>query len=262
MQHNPIGVMDSGVGGLTILAEIHRHLPNESTVYVGDSKNAPYGKRSPEEIRLLASKMIQFLVSNHAKLIVIACNTITVNGIDLLRQQFPQVPIVGTVPVIKKGDEVTKKKKIGLLVTEATARSTYNKHLIEQFASDDEVVTIGTNKLVPLIEAEKNSELPDVISTELLPFKEKGVDVIILGSTHFPILRSMIQDFMGEGVTILDSGGAIARQVQRILNNNQIISTQKSFSHSLFTTGEIKPFQQIAQRVLSTTTPVTQIVLK
>src|SRR6185503_18797212 len=112
----------------------------ESTVYIGDSLNAPYGKRSSEEIRLLASKLIRFLLSHNAKLIVIACNTITVNGIDMLRQQFPNIPIVGTVPVVKTAAETTKNKKIGLLVTEATAKSEYNKALTHKFASECEVI--------------------------------------------------------------------------------------------------------------------------
>lgn len=250
MHKQPIGVLDSGVGGLTVLAEIRKQLPYESTVYIGDSRNAPYGKRSPEEIRLLASKMIQFLLSRKAKLIVIACNTITVNGIDILRAQFPNIPIVGTVPVVKTAAETTKNKKIGLLVTEATAKSSYNKALIDTFASDCEVTIVGTNKLVPLIEAEKNKELPKVIASELRIFKEKGVDVVVLGSTHFPILRPFLQEFLGENVALLDSGGAVARQVGRILTNNKIRGTNTTSVHEVYTTGKTEPFAKVAEKVL------------
>src|SRR5581483_3028427 len=125
MDTRPIGVLDSGVGGLTVWKEIRSHLPHESTVYIGDSLNAPYGKRTPEDIRLLTAKLIQFLLQKNVKLIVIACNTITVNGIDIIRQQFPQIPIVGTVPVIKLAAAKTKNKKIGVLVTKATKKSSY-----------------------------------------------------------------------------------------------------------------------------------------
>ena len=262
MNTQPIGVLDSGVGGLTILAEIHKQLPHESTIYIGDSKNAPYGKRAPNEIRLLASKMIQFLLEGEVKLIVVACNTITVNGIEILREQFLQVPIVGTVPVIKKAAEVTKNKKIGLLVTEATAKSGYNQELIKRFASDEEVITIGTNKLVPLIESENHMLLPSVIAQELQPFKKNNVDVVILGSTHFPILRKQIENFMGEKVSVLDSGGAIARQVERILTHNNELNHTGRPTHSLYTTGNKKPFAQIAQRVLGSQNFIHQVMLQ
>lgn len=250
MNTQPIGVLDSGVGGLTVLSHIRGELPQESTIYIGDSKNAPYGKRSQEEIVTLASVMIQFLLDQQAKLIVVACNTITVNGIDMLRKQFPQVPLVGTVPVIKTAASVTKKKKIGVLVTEATARSEYNQQLIDIFAPDCEVVTIGTNKLVPLIEAEKNGLLPHVIATELISFKEKGVDVVVLGSTHFPILRPFLAEFLGPEVALLDSGGAVARQTKRILLNNDHLNNQTAVKHQLYTTGDIAPFTKVATQVL------------
>lgn len=262
MTTQPIGVLDSGVGGLTILSHIRKALPSESTIYIGDSKNAPYGKRSQEEIITLASKMVQFLLSRQVKLIVIACNTITVNGIDVLRKQFPQVPLIGTVPVVKTAASITRKKRIGILVTEATAKSSYNQHLIDTFASDCEVVTIGTNKLVPLIESEKNDLLPEVIATELAPFKESAVDVVVLGSTHFPILRPFLVDFLGSEVSLLDSGGAVARQTKRILTNNNALNHEGGVQHKLYTTGAKDPFSQIAQQVLGGEEAVQVVMLE
>ena len=250
MNIQPIGVLDSGVGGLTVLAEIHKQLPHESTVYIGDSKNAPYGKRTPENIRALAQELIKFLLKKDAKLIVIACNTITVNGIDALREAFPQIPIVGTVPVIKKAAAITKKKKIGLLVTQATAKSEYNQKLINEFAPDCEVIIVGTNKLVPLIENEQHRTLSNVLSKELMSFKDANVDVVILGSTHFPILREQIQDVLGKEVLVLDSGGAIARQVTRILTANNQLSLSHPSSHELYTTGSEQRFMKISHKLL------------
>lgn len=261
MQNQPIGVLDSGVGGLTVLAEIRRQLPHESTIYIGDSRNAPYGKRSPEEIRLLASKLIHFLLSQKAKMIVVACNTITVNGIDTLRQEFPQIPIIGTVPVVKKAAAETKKKKIGLLVTEATAKSAYNQELITKFASECAVTIIGTNKLVPLIESEKYHALPEVIAQELAPFKQNDVDVVVLGSTHFPILRQQIGEFLGKDVALLDSGGAVARQVGRILVANDTSAANTVAVHQVFTTGNVEPFEAIAGRVLESEMKVQQVLV-
>ena len=262
MDDRPIGVLDSGVGGLTIWKEILLQHPLESTVYIGDSKNAPYGKRTPEDIRSLASQMITFLLKKDAKLIVVACNTITVNGIDIIRSQFPNTPIVGTVPVVKMAAQVSKNKKIGVLVTGATANSQYNQLLIEKFAPDCEVVTIGTNALVPLIEAHKNKDLPTVIARELLPFIKKGVDTVVLGSTHFPILRQPIQDFLGERVHVLDSAGAVARQVGRILENNKIKTSPKKPTHAIFTTGKTAPFTQILKQIIGQSALAKQAVLQ
>ncbi len=245
MNNQPIGVLDSGVGGLTVWKEIIKELPNESTIYIGDSKNAPYGKKTPKEIRQLASKLISFLLKQNVKLIVIACNTITVNGIDKLRQEFPNVPIIGTVPVIKAAVNSTKNKKIGLLSTEATAKSKYNRDLIKKFASNLMVITVATNKLVPLIEANNKLELKKILSKELIPFRREGVDVVILGSTHFPIIRAEIQKILGREVTVLDSGPAISRQVKRVLKANDTLSSARKTKHILYTTGKRKQFKEV-----------------
>lgn len=263
MDTRPIGVLDSGVGGLTVLKEIMTELPQESVVYIGDSKNAPYGKRTPENIQELAGRLIQFLHKKDVKLIVVACNTITVNGIEKLRQAFPQTPIIGTVPVIKTAATLTRKKKIGVLATETTAKSSYNNRLIQEFAADCVVTTVGTNKLVPLIETENTKLLPSVVKAELQPFKKAGIDVLVLGCTHFPILREQIAKALGKEVLILDSGGAIARQVRRILTNNNELSASSKVQRILYTTGSQKPFAKIAKLILGKSAFVTeQVVLQ
>lgn len=262
MRKQPIGVMDSGVGGLTVLKEIIKELPHEATVYIGDSHNAPYGKRTSEDIQQLATKLIQFLLKKDAKIIVIACNTITVNGIEKLRIQFPEVPIVGTVPVVKSAARVTKNKKIGVLATETTAKSPYNKRLIHDFAADCEVVTIGTNNLVPLIETDNRRLLPGTVAKELARFKRKGVDVVVLGCTHFPILRPQIRHFLGKEVALLDSGGAVARQVRRVLMANNALSEKPHKSHVFFTTGVKDPFAFMVKRVLKKEFPARKVVIQ
>lgn len=261
MQNRPIGILDSGVGGLTILKEIIRELPQESTVYIGDSKNAPYGKLSKKDILKLTKRLIRFLLSQDVKLIVVACNTITVNGIEELRKQFPDIPIIGTVPVVKSAASKTQKKKIGILATETTAKSEYNNRLISEFAGDCEVVTIGTNKLVPIIETDNRKLLPTTIAKELKPFKTKGIDVLVLGCTHFPILREQFAQFLGDKVSILDSGGAIARQVRRILTANSHLNSSGKGKHNLFTTGQKVPFAKITKIVLGDDIPVREIKL-
>ena len=136
MSSDSIGVIDSGLGGLSIWRQIVKKLPKESTIYLADSKNCPYGSNSSEEIYQLSKKLVTFLVQKKVKLIVLACNTITVSCLDKLRKEFPKTPIIGTVPVIKTASEITKNNKIGVLSTARTARSKYQKKLIKTFAGE------------------------------------------------------------------------------------------------------------------------------
>ena len=246
MDNKPIGIFDSGVGGLSIYKEIVRELPLESTIYIADSKNIPYGTKTPKEIHKLARKLVQFLLKKNVKLIVVACNTITVSSLDKLRREFPQIPIVGTVPVIKTASKSSKDKKIGILSTVRTAESQYQKNLIKKFARGNKVLNIGTDKLVPLIESGRNVDL--VLKEELKPFINSQVDVLALGCTHFPLIKNKIQGILGSKVLILDSGPAIARQVRRVLTNNNILSSSKK-DYIFYTTGDNTSFNKIFKSI-------------
>lgn len=245
MNNRSIGILDSGIGGITIWKEVAKELPKESTIYIADSKNVPYGVKTPKEIHKLARKLVHFLLKRDVKLIVIACNTITVSCLDKLRREFPQVPIVGTVPVVKTASEKTRNKKIGILSTVGTAKSAYQKKLIEKFAKDLKVLNIGTDKLVPLIE--KGEDVDLVLPKVLKPFKE--VDVLALGCTHFPLVKNKIQKILGSNVLILDSGPAIARQVRRVLIHNDILSNSKRAKHYFYTTGDGKLYNIKTEKV-------------
>lgn len=213
--NQPLGILDSGVGGLTIWQEIVTQLPHESTLYIADSKNCPYGTKPSEQIYKLSKSLIDFLVKKRCKLIVIACNTITVTCLDRLRGDFPTIPLIGTVPVIKTAAEQTKNKKIGILSTVRTTESHYQKDLIEKFAEECEVSTVGTDTLVPLIEkGSSEEEIATVIERVLAPFKKINIDVLALGCSHFPVVKKLFQEILGKNVQILDSGGAIARQAE------------------------------------------------
>lgn len=250
--------MDSGVGGLTVWAEIVKKLPQESTIYIADSKNVPYGTKTAGEIHKLTRKLVQFLLKNNVKLIVVACNTITVTCLDELRKEFPQIPIVGTVPVVKTAGEKTKKGKIGILSTVRTAESKYQKNLIKKFAKDLEVLNIGTDKLVPLIEKGDHVKMIQIIlHKELKPFVDAKVDVLVLGCTHFPLIKNKIRKILGLKVLVLDSGPAIARQVRRILVHNRLLSNSKSAKHSFYTTGNIDSFNEILKKVLNNSMGLT-----
>lgn len=250
MNKRPIGVIDSGVGGLSILKEIIKKLPNESFIYLADSKNCPYGSKSSEEIYKLSKRLIKFLLSKKVKLIVIACNTITVAALDKLRKDFSQIPIIGTVPVVKTASKLTKNGRIGILSTNQTAGSIYQKNLIKKFTKDLKVLNLGTDKLVPLIEnGEKNKILVSkILKAELSPFVDFKIDVLVLGCSHFPFLKREMQKVIGNKIEILDSGGAIARQTKRVLLMENLFSEYNNFSRVLSTTGKIESFTKVLRK--------------
>ncbi len=252
MNNQPIGVLDSGVGGLSIWKEIVRELPLESTIYAADSRNCPYGAKSSQAIYHLAKRLVQFLVQQQVKLIVLACNTMTVSCLDKLREDFPQLPLIGTVPVVKTAAEKTKGGKIGILSTTKTAESKYQKQLLQTYAADCVVINIGTNKLVPFVEKGevRGQALEKVLRKELEVFKKEDIDVLALGCSHFPFLKDTMQQILGNDVQILDSGEAIARQVKRVLEKIDGLSNSKSTSQRLYTTGDEKQFEKTAQTLM------------
>lgn len=252
MNNHPIGVLDSGVGGLTVLASIMQELPNESFNYIGDSNNTPYGKKTEDEIYRLSKSLVDFLLQKNVKLIVIACNTITVSCLDRLRSDYPDIPIVGTVPVIKTAAAVSKNKRIGILSTTRTAQSDYQKHLIDEFANDCFVFNYGTDAVVPLIEQGKveSGEMANVLKEVLKQFSNEHIDSLALGCTHFPYLKKQIQEILGPDIQLLDSGGAIARQVKRVLEHNNTFTKQKERKIEILTTGNMEITKKLAQIIL------------
>jgi len=252
MNNQPIGILDSGVGGLSIWKEIVRELPGESTIYMADSINCPYGDKTSREIYILAKKLVQFLLDKKVKLIVLACNTITVFCIDKLRIDFPDIPIVGTVPAVKTAAEKTKNKKIGILSTESTAKSEYQKNLIRTFAKDCFVINKGDSELVPYIEKgdTKSEKVKKILRNIIEDFIAKDVDTITLGCSHFPFLKDEIKGIMEDRVKILDSGKAIARRVRRVLANNNNLSFANSPSYGFYTTGNSEEFEVVAKKLV------------
>lgn len=251
MSNAPIGIIDSGLGGLTIFKEIQKQLPNESLCYVGDTANCPYGPRAADEIYQLSFALIADLVEQGVKAIVIACNTISVNCIHRLRADFPSLPIVGTAPAIKTAASVSTNRRIGILSTVATANSPYQADLILQFAADCQVLNLGTNDLVPRIELGAfETELPGVLIDVLKPFQTADIDALVLGCSHFPILRAEMQMILGESVAILDSGAAIARQLGRVLDQNGISGAPDAIgSYEFITTAESLVLPQMLERL-------------
>lgn len=239
MNNNPVGIIDSGVGGLSIASILIKNLPSESFIYFADSANCPYGQKSKEEIYNLSKKMIDFLMQKKIKLLVIACNTITVTCIDKLRLDYPSLPIIGIVPVVKTAVKESKNKKIGIFSTKVTARSAYQKDLIEKFHNDCEVINLGSEDLVSAIESQNFSYVDSVLEKELLKFKKNNIDVLALGCSHFPLIKDKIQKQL-PNVLILDSGEAVFHQVKRIMEHNNLISNSTNPSYNFYTTGDTK----------------------
>jgi glutamate racemase len=243
-----IGIIDSGVGGLSISSKLIENLPNESFIYLADSKNCPYGERSSEEIYKLTKKMIEFLLKRDIKLLVIACNTITVTSIEKLRKDYPKLPIVGIVPVIKTAVEKTKNQKIGIFSTRVTAASKNQKDLIEKFAKDFQVINLGSSKLVKLIENLDFEAIDKVLVQELESFKTGNIDTLALGCSHFPLIKDKIQKVL-PSVLILDSSDAVVRQVTRILEANKILSKLKNPRYNFYTTGDIDVMEYFVKKL-------------
>lgn len=255
MIHKPIGIFDSGIGGLSVYQEIVKLLPDESTVYIGDSALAPYGKLSEDAIFERSKKLVAFLLKKNVKLIVVACNTITVSCIHKLRETYPETPIIGTVPVVKTAASTTKAKCFGILSTTRTADSAYQKKLIKEFADSHTVLNLGTDELVPLIEKGilEGEQIEAVLRKVLEPYKEANIDTLALGCTHFPFIKKEIQKLLGKDVQVLDSGAAIARHVKHILSERDALINGGDPERKFYTTGDTGVMDIVAKNVSGST---------
>ena len=219
----PIGVFDSGIGGLSVLKEIHQLLPHESLIYVGDSAHAPYGDRSANFVKQRSIAISDFLLDKGVKAIVIACNTATAESAELLRERF-DVPVIGLEPAIKPAAKLSKSGIIGVLATQRTISSERLLGLTERFAKDKKVLAQACPGLVEQVEAcELNDAKTDALLKKyILPLLSQGVDALILGCTHYPFLLPAIQKIVGEEIEILETGRPVAEQLKRVLEINQL----------------------------------------
>ncbi|WP_350285031.1 glutamate racemase [uncultured Croceitalea sp.] len=220
---NPIGIFDSGVGGTSIWKAIHQLLPNEQTIYLADSKNAPYGEKTKNEILELSIKNTEFLLNGNCKLIVVACNTATTNAIDFLRTSY-KVPFIGIEPAIKPAALQTKTKKVGVLATKGTLSSSLFHSTSRLYAEGIEVIEQEGQGLVELIEAGKvnSQEIKSLLQNYLQPMLKANVDCLVLGCTHYPYLIKTLRELLPDTVKIIDSGEAVARQTKAVLEKHGI----------------------------------------
>ncbi|MGE5041654.1 MAG: glutamate racemase [Candidatus Levyibacteriota bacterium] len=256
----PIGIFDSGVGGLSILSELKKILPYESFIYVADQAYVPYGSKTRAQIVKRSIKITDFLIQKEAKLIVVACNTATISSIQIIRKKF-STPIIGVVPVVKTAAERTKTKKIAVFATPATAKSKQLQKLIRDYAQNVMVCKNGSSGLEKFIEAGEihNPQITELLNKHLLPLKDGGVDVIALGCTHYPFLKQEMQKIVGDKIQILDSGGAVARHAKRILEHNETLSHAKEGKDWYYTTGEANAFSKTIQKLLGKTVEAVHV---
>ncbi len=213
-----IGVFDSGVGGLSVLRVLRQHLPHATLLYVADSGNAPYGEKSEAFITGRSRAIADFLLSQGAELLVVACNTATATSVQALRQHHPHLPIVGIEPGVKPAVAASVARKVGVLATPGTLSSGRFARLIEQHAGDALIVPQPCPGLAKAIESGQLDTplLRELIASFCVPLKQAGVDTVVLGCTHYPFVAPLIAQAMGPGVQLIDTSDAVARQTVRL----------------------------------------------
>ncbi len=225
MSNAPIGVFDSGIGGLSVLRHIRSLLPHEALLYVADSSHAPYGNKSQHFIRERAITLADFLIAQGAKALVVACNTATAAAIETLRKQY-DLPIIGMEPAVKPAATATKTGVIGVLATAGTLKSAQFAALLESYGKNVTVVTQAGHGLVECIERGElaTDQVRNLLEGYLKPLLEAQADTIVLGCTHYPFVRPLIEEIAGRDVTLIDTGQAVARQLQKRLEEKNLLA--------------------------------------
>lgn len=244
----PIGAFDSGVGGLSILVEIRKILPPEDLIYLADSAHCPYGTKPVAEIRQRTLEVTDFLVHQGVKAVVVACNSACEAGLERIRDKYPNLPVIGVEPAIKPAQHETRNGKIGVLATSLTLKGERFSHLVEKYAAEIEVFSQPAPGLVELVEAGKldTAETRAVLHQYLDPLLSKGIDTLVLGCTHYPFLIPVIRKICGPAVTVLDTGVAVARQTQRILTEQDLLTSAALPGRDFFyTTGDPDSVKQV-----------------
>lgn len=251
----PIGVFDSGVGGLTVAREIMRNLPNEDIIYFGDTARVPYGSKSKDNIIRYSRQIIHFLQTKGVKVIVIACNTASALALDVVKDEF-EIPIIGVVePGARAALAVTETKKIGVIGTEATVRSAMYEKIIQGIEPSVSVVAKACPLFVPLVEEgfKKHHVTDEIIDYYLSSFKESDIDALILGCTHYPLLRSKIRQYVGEKITLVNPAYETAMDLKQLLKERDMENPNTEGEHgsySFYVSDAADKFKQFANSIL------------
>jgi len=239
MNNSPIGIFDSGIGGITIFNSIKKLLPNEDIIYFSDNLNSPYGNKSIETIKKISFNNTQWLLDNGCKLIVVACNTATTNSISDLRNKF-NIPFVGIEPAIKPAAMKTKTGKIGVLATKGTLSSDLFNTTSIDYASNIEILEKNGDGLVELIENGifEGIEIENLLHKHLDFMINKKIDHLVLGCTHYPFLIKVLSELLPSSIKIIDSGEAVAKQTKSLLINNKIENKSSQGKYSFYYNGD------------------------
>jgi glutamate racemase len=246
-----IGVFDSGIGGLSIAKCIHQNLPHENLIYVADSQFAPYGDKSSANIIERVNKIADWLIDQQVKAIVVACNTATVSAIDQLRLRV-SIPIIGVEPAIKPAAIHSKTQKIALLVTEATAVNTRFLSLVNKHKNGTEIYIQPCAGLVELIEQGlyESEQCRKRLNALLVPLLQSNIDTLVLGCTHYPFVRQLIQDIVGDKITIMETAQPVTEQLARQLEIKGLLASHEHISQQCFFSSKILPEQAQLMSVL------------
>ncbi|WP_159544939.1 glutamate racemase [Streptococcus halichoeri] len=264
MDNRPIGFLDSGVGGLTVVKELRRQLPHETIVYIGDSARAPYGPRPAEQIKAFTWDMVNFLLTKNVKMIVFACNTATAVAWEEVKAKLT-IPVLGVIlPGSSAAIKNTQAGRIGVIATPMTVKSDIYQQKIKLLAPQMQVTSLACPKFVPIVESNevKSSVAKKIVYETLAPLIGR-IDTLILGCTHYPLLRPLIQNVMGPDVRLIDSGAECIRDVSVLLNYFQINASRlvKDRQNLFYTTASVERFRHIALEWLEEDINVERVTL-
>ncbi|MBI1911354.1 MAG: glutamate racemase [Deltaproteobacteria bacterium] len=250
-RNSPIGVFDSGIGGLTVLREITRLLPNENTIYLGDTARVPYGSKSKETVERYSFEVANFLIKHDIKLLVAACNTASAYAVPKLKREL-KIPVLGVIePGAKAAVSVTSHNKIGVIGTEGTIRSSAYCTAIKSVNPEVSTFTKACPLFVPLVEEGwANDEVTALVAERYLcDLKDSGIDTLVLGCTHYPLLKETIASVMGSAVTLIDSAASTAAEVKRILSESNMFNAKTGQAkHRFFVTDSPERFLTVGRR--------------
>lgn len=253
MRNDPIGCLDSGFGGLTVAREIMRQLPRENLIYVGDNARCPYGSRDVSQVREFTFEIMDFLMSQHVKMIIIACNTATAACLPEARLRYP-VPVLGVItPGSRAAIRATQTGKIGVIGTEVTIASEAYPRELHRINPQLQVSSQACPPFVPIVEEDRiyTEESEQIVREYLEPLRRQGIDTLILGCTHYPLLAPLIQHTMGEQVQLISSAEETAREASVVLAERDLLNeTNMQASYRFFTTGSVDQFHRIGERWL------------
>ncbi|MDF1499351.1 MAG: glutamate racemase [Anaerolineales bacterium] len=261
----PIGLFDSGVGGLSILKEIHTLLPAEDMLYFADQAHVPYGSRSLEDVRMFSEEITRFLLAHGAKIIVLACNTASAASLHYLRAVFPDVRFIGMEPAIKPAAQRTKSGIVGVLATPATFQGELFASVVDRFADGVQVLQSTLPGLVERVEKGDvdSPQVEQILNRGLEPLIERGADTLVLGCTHFPFVLPMIEALSGERIEVIDPSPAIARRTQQVLREEQVRSSiEETGKIRYLTSGDLEPFKRTLERLAMPAGDVDQAIWK